>query len=223
MLSRQAKTGLWIGAGLLGVLLLLVGTVLIVPNTEGGRAYIVRKLSEVTDGKVRLVGIHGTFPAALDLDRLELRDSQGLWLWADHISLRWSPGVLIARHVNVDSLHVALLHVERAPVPEKKESSSSSSSVPETDLRDLTINTLELGKALAGDPTSLTVKGNAHLRSLEDADAHLTAQRTGGNGNYEVTAHFDPQSMDATLRLQEPANGPFENLVEVPNLGPLNV
>jgi len=221
MLSRQAKIGLWIGAGLLGVLLLLVGTVLIVPNTEGGRFYIVRKLSEVTDGKVRLVGIHGTFPAALDLDRLELRDSQGLWLWADHISLRWSPGALIRRHVNVDSLHVALLHVERAPVPEKKESSSSS-SVPETDLRDLTINTLELGKALAGDPTSLTVKGNAHLRSLEDADAHITAQRTGGNGNYEVTAHFDPQSMNATLRLQEPANGPFENLVKVPNLGPLN-
>jgi hypothetical protein len=33
MLSRPAKIGLWIGAGLLGVLLLLVGTVLIVPNT----------------------------------------------------------------------------------------------------------------------------------------------------------------------------------------------
>src|SRR3954465_5777639 len=132
MLSRQAKTGLWIGAGLLGVLLLLVGTVLIIPNTEGGRAYLVRKLSEVTEGKVRLVGIHGTFPAALDLDRLELRDSQGLWLWADHLSLRWSPGALIARHVNVDSLHVGLLHVERAPVPEKKESSYSSAPPPTT-------------------------------------------------------------------------------------------
>src|SRR3954471_8210832 len=132
MLSRPSKIGLWIGAGLLGVLLLLVGTVLIISNTEGGRAYLVRKLSEVTDGKVRLVGIHGTFPAALDLDRLELRDSQGLWLWADHLSLRWSPGALIGRHVDVDTLHVASLHVERAPVPDPNEKPGSSSSVPRT-------------------------------------------------------------------------------------------
>src|ERR1700742_3500191 len=163
MRSRAARIALWTGAGLLAVLVLLVGTVLIVPNTEGGRAYIVRKLSEVTDGKVRLVGVHGSFPAALDLDRLELRDSQGLWLWVDHISLRWSPGALLARHVNVDSLQVALLHVERAPVPDKEEKpSSSSSSIPQTDLRDLSVGALELGKGLAGDPTSLTVKGNAH-------------------------------------------------------------
>jgi translocation and assembly module TamB len=223
MASRPLKIALWTGAGLLATLVLLIGVALIVPNTEGGRAYIVRKLSEVTDGKVRLAGLHGSFPAALDLDRLELRDSQGLWLWADHISLRWSPGALLARHVNVDSLHVALLHVERAPVPDEKKESSSSSSIPETDLKDLAVNTLELGKALAGDPTSLVVKGNAHLRSLEDVDAHISAQRTGGNGDYEVTAHFDSQSMNATLKLQEPANGPLENLVKIPNLGALNV
>ena len=52
--SRPARIALWTGAALLGVFVLLVATVLIVPNTEGGRAYIVRKLSEVTDGKVRL-------------------------------------------------------------------------------------------------------------------------------------------------------------------------
>jgi len=222
--SRPARIALWTGAALLGVFVLLVATVLIVPNTEGGRAYIVRKLSEVTDGKVRLAGIHGSFPAALDLDRLELRDSQGLWLWADHISLRWSPGALLARHVNVDSLHVALLHVERAPVPDKEEKPSSpSTSIPETDLKDLSIGALELGKSLAGNPTSLQVKGNAHLRSLQDVDAHIVAQRTGGDGNYEVTAHFDPRSMNATVKLQEPANGPLENLIKVPGLGALNV
>jgi len=224
MLPRPARIAFWAGAGLLGVVLLLVSAVLIIPNTDSGRAYIVRKLSEVTDGKVRLAGIHGSFPAALDLDRLELRDSQGLWLWADHISLRWSPIALIVRHVDVDSLQVELLHVERSPVPDEREKpSSSSSSIPRTDLKNLAIHTLELGKALAGDPTSLTVKGNAHLRSLEDADAHLTAQRVSGNGNYEVTAHFDAESMNATVTLQEPADGPLENLIKVPGLGALNV
>ncbi len=87
------------------------------------------------------------------MDRLELSDTLGLWLWAEHISLRWSPSALVIRHVDVDTLHVALLHVERAPVPDPDEKPSSSSSVPKTDLKDLAINTLELGKALAGAPT----------------------------------------------------------------------
>ena len=88
MAARPAKIALWTGAGLLGLLVLLICIVLIVPNTEVGRSFILRKVSEVTDGKVRLAGLHGSFPAALDLDRLELYDSQGLWLWADHVSLR---------------------------------------------------------------------------------------------------------------------------------------
>jgi translocation and assembly module TamB len=223
-MSRPVKIAVWTGVGLLSVLVLLVAIVLIVPNTESGRAFISREASKLTDGEVRLTGIHGSFPASLDLDRLELRDSQGLWLWADHISLRWSPAALLSRHVDVDLLHIALLHVERAPVPEKNKppSKSSSSSIPQTDLRDLSIDTLELGKALAGDPASLTVKANAHLRSLQDADAHLSAHRTAGNGTYEVDGHFDPRSMNATVKLQEPAHGPLENLLKVPDLGALS-
>jgi translocation and assembly module TamB len=226
MLSRPAKISLWIGAGLLMVLALLVGTVFIVPNTDSGRAFIVREAAQLTNGQVRLNGIHGSFPAALDLDRLELRDTQGLWLWADHISLRWSPSALLDRHIDVDSLRIALLHVERSPVPDKEKkpsSSSSSSSIPHTELRDLTVDTLELGESLAGDPASLTVKGNARLNSLEDADAHITARRTDGAGNYEVTVHFDPQSMNAMVSLQEPAHGPLENLVKIPDIGALAV
>ena len=41
-------------------------------------------------------------------------DDDGVWLFAEHISLRWSPSALLFRHVKVDSLHVGLLHIERA-------------------------------------------------------------------------------------------------------------
>ena len=224
MLSRPAKMAVWAGAGLLGLLLVIVAAALIIPNTDGGRALIERKTSDLTQGRIRISGIHGSFPAALDLDKLEIRDAQGLWLWAEHISLRWTPSALLARHVDVDALRIALLHVERAPVPEQEEKpSSSSASIPRTDLKDLTIGTLELGKALAGAPTSLTVKGNAHLLSLEDVDAHLVARRTAGNGEYQVDAHFDPRSMNATVKLQEPANGPLENMVKIADIGALSV
>ena len=84
------------------------------------------------------------------------------------------------------------MSIERPPLPDKQPKPSSTPSVPHTDLNSLSVDTLELGKALAGEPVSLSVKGSAHLRSLQDATAHVVAQRTGGNGDYELDVQFDP-------------------------------
>jgi translocation and assembly module TamB len=222
-MRRGLKITAWSSAGLLALIMLLVGALLIVGNTESGRALIVRLTSQLTKGHVQLSGIHGTFPAALDLDRLELSDDGGVWLFAEAISLRWSPSALLRRDIKVDSLHVSRLHIERAPLPSKQQKPSSTPTIPHSDLANLSVDRLELGKALAGEPVSLFVKGSAHLRSLQDATAHIVAQRTGGNGNYELQLHFDPVRMDATLQLQEPANGPLENLMKVPGLGTLSL
>jgi len=222
-MRRGLKIAAWTAGVLLVVIVLLFGTLLIVGNTESGRAFIVRITSQLTQGHVKLAGIHGSFPAALDLDRVELSDDGGVWLFAEHISLRWSPSALLTRHVKVDTLHVARLHIERPPLPDKEPKPSSTPSIPHTDLANLSVDTLELGKALAGEPVSLVVKGSAHLRSLQDATAHVVAQRTGGNGNYEVELQFNPVSMSATLEAHEPANGPLENLIKVPGLGELSL
>ena len=213
----------WSVGGLLTLILLLIGALLVVGNTDSGRDFIVRMTSRLTKGNVQIAGIHGSFPASLDLDRLQLADDDGIWLFAEHISLRWSPSALLMRHIKVDTLHVALLHMERTPLPDKQKKPSSTPSIPHADLANLSIDTLELGKALAGEPVSLVVKGTAHLRSLQDMTAHVVAQRTGGNGDYELHLQFDPTRMDATLKLQEPANGPLENLSRVPGLGKLSL
>ncbi|MBV8806240.1 MAG: hypothetical protein JO042_14375, partial [Sinobacteraceae bacterium] len=222
-MRRGLKIAAWSAAGLLALLLLLLGGLLIIGNTDSGRALISRVTAQLTHGQVQISGIHGSFPAALDLDRLELGDDRGVWLFAEHISLRWSPADLLFRHVKVDSLHVARLHIERAPLPSKKKKPSNTFSIPHSDLADLSISTLELGKELAGEAVSLVVKGSAHLRSMQDATAHVVAQRTGGIGDYELQLQFDPARMDATAKVQEPANGPLENLVKIPGLGNLSV
>jgi len=222
-MRRGLKIAAWSAAGLLALILLLFGALLIVGNTESGRALIVRVTAQLTKGHVQLTGIHGSFPAALELDRLELSDDRGVWLFAEHISLRWSPSALLTRHIKVDTLHVARLHIERPPLPDKEKKPSSTPSIPRSDLAELSIDTLELGAELAGEPASLVVHGTAHLRSLQDATAHVVARRTGGNGDYELQLQFDPARIDATLHLQEPANGPLENLLKVPGLGELSV
>ena len=142
---------------------------------------------------VQLSGIHGSFPAALDLDRLQLSDDRGVWLYAEHISLRWTPWDLLADHVQIDSLHVGLLHMERTPVSNPDDKSNSNTSFPRSDLTELTVDTLELGPSLAGAPTSLMVKGSAHWVSLQDTMVKLLAQRTGGHGNYDVQVRLDAE------------------------------
>ncbi|HEY2403490.1 MAG TPA: hypothetical protein VGI23_24270, partial [Steroidobacteraceae bacterium] len=222
-MRRWQKITAWTLGGLLALILLVIGTLLVVGNTDSGRDFIVRMTSRLTKGNVQIAGIHGSFPAALELDRLQLADDDGIWLYAEHISLRWTPSDLLFRHVKVDTLHVGLLHMERTPLPDKEKKPSKPPSIPHIDLANLSIDKLELGKPLAGEPASLTVKGTGHLRSLQEMTAQVTAQRTGGNGDYALQLQFDPARMDATLKVQEPANGPLENLIKVPGLGELSL
>ncbi|HEY6924357.1 MAG TPA: hypothetical protein VI653_12870, partial [Steroidobacteraceae bacterium] len=222
-MPRALKIPVWILGSLVALVALLLLAVLIIGNTESGRALVVRMTSRLTDGHVQLAGINGSFPAALDLDKLQLSDAQGVWLVAEHISLRWSPAALLAGHLEVDTLHVSRLHVERAPVSAPDDKPSSEFSFPHTDVAHLSVDELELGAPLAGAPASLVLSGSAHWRSMRDALATITAQRTGGIGNYDLQVRFNDDRMDATVKLQEPANGPLENLLQVPGLGDLSV
>ncbi len=222
-MRRLLKISAWTVGSLLALILVLMSTLLIIGNTESGRAFIIRTTARLTDGQVQLAGINGSFPAALDLDKLQLSDDHGVWLDAERISLRWSPMGLLTRHVQVDSLHVGLLEIERAPITKPDNKPSSEFTFPHSDITQLSVDTLKLGSDLVGADTSLVVKGSAHWRSMRDAMASVVAQRTGGIGNYDAQLRFNADRMDATVKLQEPANGPLENLLQVPGLGDLSV
>jgi translocation and assembly module TamB len=222
-MRRALKISAWTVGSLLVLIIVLFCALLVIGNTESGRALIIRTTASLTDGHVQLAGINGSFPAALDLDRLQLSDDQGVWLDAQHISLRWSPLGLLAGHIQVNSLHVGLLDMERTPITKPDNKPSTEFTFPHSDITQLSVDTLKLGPALVGTATSLVVKGSAHWRSMRDAMTSLVAQRTGGIGDYDVQLRFNADRMDATVKLKEPANGPLENLLQVPGLGDLAV
>ena len=222
-MGRLWRIGAWTLGAVLTVFVALVAAVLIAGNTDAGRALIERAVARVSDGHVRLTGLAGSFPSAIDLGRLQLSDEHGMWLTAEGLSLRWSPLALIARHVNIERLHIARLEFERRPVSQASTSTQSKTRFPRIDIRQLSIDDLELGPQLAGIPATLSVEGSAHLRSLEDANATLTAHRTNGAGDYEIRLRSDPSRVDASLTLNEPAGGALENLLHLPGLGDLSV
>ncbi|MEJ0034799.1 MAG: translocation/assembly module TamB domain-containing protein [Gammaproteobacteria bacterium] len=220
-MRHALKICAWVVGTMLLMIGVLGGTVFIAGNTAGGRAQIERITERLSGGRVRVTGLAGDFPTALECTRLELRDQHGTWLTADHVLVRWSPLALLARHVQVDSLRASRVLVERRPIPISPD--DKESATPRIDVADFSVESLQLGSALVGTPASLTLRGGVHLRSLRDASAHVLARRIDGPGNYELTLRFDPARMDATLDLHEPGGGPLASLLGMPGLGDLSV
>jgi translocation and assembly module TamB len=207
--------------GLLLLILLLGGALIITGNTGPGRAMIERMTLRLTGGHVRLTGLSGSFPQQLWLDKVQLSDDRGVWLTAERVSLRWTPSALLAHRLQIDSLRAAVVLMERLPESSSAAANTGPPSIPHIDAASVSIETLKLGPQLAAVPAPLAMRGAAHLRSLTDMLIDAEAHSAGGAGDYALHLHFDPQRMDATLKLRESAGGPLENLLQLPGLGAL--
>jgi translocation and assembly module TamB len=225
-MPRGARIAVWSAGGLLLLILILIAAVVIIGNTAGGRRLLESETAKLTSGKVRIAGLGGSFPSAIDIASLQLSDSKGVWMTADRVSLRWSPLELLVWRMHIDRLHVGAADIARKPVSAPatgNRPSSGSSSLPRIDIDQMGVDTLVLEPAAAGMSARLNLHGNLHYRSMTDARARLVARRTNGMGDYDVLLGIDRSRMAARLRLAEPAGGPLEHLVNLPDLGALSV
>jgi translocation and assembly module TamB len=219
-MRRALKISAWV-CGSLALLVIVAGTGLIIfGNTDAGRRTIEQLTYRLTGGNVKLTGLSGSFPRHLLLDKLELRDSRGVWLTAEKIVLDWLPLAYAERRLQIDYLQVAKVDMERLP-QSSSNTTSAEPSIPRIDVSRVSIALVQLGAELAGSPASLRVSGSAHLRSVQDMLFEVIARRLDGDGQYEMHLHFDRERMDAALTLHEPASGPLENILNVPGLGAL--
>ena len=224
-MPRGARIAAWSVGGLLLLILILIAAVVVIGNTVVGRRLLESETAKLTSGKVRIAGLGGSFPSAIDIASLQLSDPKGVWMTASQVSLRWSPLELLAWHMHIDSLHVGAADVARKPVsaPPANNRPGSSPSLPRVDIDRMGVDTLVLEPAVAGMSARLNVQGNIHYRSMTDARARLVARRTNGMGDYEVLLGVDRSRMTARLQLAEPAGGPLEHLVNLPDLGALSI
>jgi len=219
-MRRAFKISAWV-AGAVALLVVLLGFFLFIAgNTEPGRAMIEKLTHRLTSGQVSLVGLSGSFPQRMEVQHFELSDERGVWLTADRVMLDWSPLALLARRVQIDAVHAAIVDMQRLPEPSPK-AQGGPASIPRIDVAKLTVELLKLGSQLAGSPASLVLQGNAHLRSVRDMVIDASAHRIDGDGEYKLQLRFDAKRMDAALNLHEPAGGPLENLLQLPGLGAL--
>ena len=219
-MRRALKIIAWSVGGLLLLTLLLTGAVFIAGNTDSGRAMIADVTARLTGGHVKLTRLGGSFPRELTLERLQLSDDRGVWLTAEHVKLRWTPGALLLRHVQIENVQAANLTMERLP-HSSGPANAAPPSIPHIDAESVSIDELKLGPQLDIVPAPLVLRGAAHLRSVTDMTLEADAHRINGLGDYVLHLRFDPQRMEAMLKLHEPTGGPLENLLQLPGLGPL--
>lgn len=225
-MPRAARIAVWSLGGLILLVSILIAALVVIGNTAAGRRLLESETAKLTSGSVRIAGLGGKFPSNIELASLELSDPKGVWLHAKDISVHWSPFALVAWDMHIDSLSIGSADVARRPVSssangQRKRSSSSSS--PAINIDRMEVGTLVLEPAAAGMAARLKVHGNLHYHSMKNARGTLVAHRTNGTGDYEVTFAIARSSLSARLRLEEPAGGPLEHLLNVPDLGALSV
>ncbi len=220
-MRRALKISIWTAGCVAGLAVLLVAALFVAGNTQAGRSMIERVTLKLTGGSVKLSGLGGSFPAHLTLEKLELTDRGGVWLTAERIAISWSPWALLERRIAVEQVQAARVDMERIPVGEPS-SSGGPPWIPHIDVGQFSVGEVHLGAPLAGRPATLSLRGGGRLHALDDALADFVARRIDGDGEYTVHFKLDPQRMDGTLEVHEPASGPLENILSVPGLGALS-
>lgn len=222
---RALRPLAWIVGGLLVVLGVLFGA-LQTPPGQQMLASLVSSLASSPQSRVQLTGLHGFFPTELRLDRLELGDTQGVWLTADDVSVDWSLLSLLGGRVRIEALAVKRIEVARAPQPappnDKAKPAATAQLPVGIDLRSLTIGEFHAGPTLAQVDARWTLSASA-LLPAEPGERWLKlsgARLDGPAGRLSVDLHFDGvrHTIAGEAMIDEGRGGLLATLLERPDL-----
>lgn len=231
---RKTATWLGIAIGLLLLLaLVLVSGVAIALNTGAGQRAITAFANKHGGGSFQIHGLSGTVPTDLRLAQLDLRDRNGAWATVSGLALRLKlmpllDGKLVIQKVHADS--VALLR-QPLPTPKAKPQPSSgpiSVEIPglpvKIYLQSLTVAKVSASKAFTGTAAvDLSLAGSAQVTGKNQGQVALAIRNLDGPGTYDAAGHLSGQTLDATVKLDEPPHGMISTVAGLPDLGALHL
>ena len=195
---------------LVAVVVLALGTVVVGLNSAGGRELAVREINRLAGPMVKIEGLGGHFPADLKLRDVQIADADGVWLHGTALELRWRPGRLLHRSLDVVALTAGQIDVLREPVAGSRTGAGGGGGgLPPVRLvlERLEISTLTLAPALAGEAMALHVQGAAQLQDAMHGSVQLDAATPDGAAQYHVAGAFDSQNLSLALHVAEPPGG----------------
>ncbi|MEE8659807.1 hypothetical protein CGLAMM_00450 [Acetobacteraceae bacterium EV16G] len=244
-LSRSRRLWRFLFLAILALLsCVIVGSVAVICfiNTSYGRHFVEKQVPSLTGGMVDIAGLSGRFPTKISLAHLSLRDKQGVWFAADHVTLRWHPLALLHMRVKIDDVLAQTVSLSRMPVPEEANATTSDSSAFSPgylhlaiQLRRLDVERLEIGAPLAGVAARFSVKGRAHIvnlaRLLDGVDLKrlprlqigLNVTRLDQAGHLKLDVRNSSRRLNLHLDAADPSNAFLARLITQPRAVPLTL
>jgi translocation and assembly module TamB len=194
---------------LLGLALLLaIG--LFVLDTAPGHRWVVDRLAQVETSsglRFRIGRIEGSIFGESRLKNVEILDQKGVFFTSPDIRLDWAPGAWLYNKLSIDRLHADRATLVR--LPKLKPSAKKGPILPGFDIHigELSIDRLEVGKAVSGTPRVGRLKGSADVRSGRAVIRMGAAIDRSDRLLLNLDAEPDGDRFDLEVRARSAANG----------------
>lgn len=198
---------------------------------KGVLAGVISRALSTPDSRVSIGDIEGALSSDATIRDIQLSDRNGVWLRLDRARIVWRRLALIQRRLEVDTLEIGTLTIERRPVPaETPVAGENQPLLPElplkVEIKNFKLGELALGEPVVGAAARLTASGDARLGPpAEGLDFKFDARRLDAAGTFVARLGLVPQGQRLTLalNLDEPAGGLVARLAKFPGLPPVKL
>ena len=215
----------------LSLLLLALLTPALAQNSDEKSAFIkyVEESISTDNFKIGLNGLQGTLSSNVSLESITIADRKGVWLTIEQPSLIWSRASLLVGKVDVESLTAKHIRVDRAPEPDTSAPTAEAApfSLPQLPvaviIEKLAIDRVSIDQSLFGLQSEISLDGKMQLDG-GSLDTNLSIERLDANGGQmtvEAVYADDSKNLKLDMRLSEPEDGLFVNLLNIEGAPPV--
>lgn len=193
----------------------------------GDRGFLTRWLEDNLSGagrEVRIEGFEGALSSSARIAELTIADAGGVWLRLTGVALDWNRGALLSGRIEVESLSVSEIVLDRLP-PADPNALPSPEAVPfslpdlpvSVKLGQISAGSIRLGAPVLGQPVVARLLASADLSGGQGA-ATLQLDRTDAGGSLRLAGSFanDTRRLALDLAVQEPPGGLAAGLLGLP-------
>ena len=170
---------------------------------------------------IELDGLEGDLLGQLRVDRLRLRDSDGVWLDANDIALDWSPLAYVSQHLKIRDVSAARMTLMRRPIIAS--STSQGGGVQRFTLDALSVPVLSVEDGVAGPAQTLALNGHVQtLRRKGRLEINLVPQSESGDRITGALAWGGTVPLRGDVAISGAPSGLIASLVQAPEGVPVS-